>query len=294
MSHDRWPLPRRHALTGLRLNISVLDSSFNPPTLAHLALAETSFPMRFRSIPADNDGFHAKLLLLSVRNADKLLKPSDATHAQRLEMMILLARDLSTETTVSSGDRQRTNLPVVSDSSNIAVAIIDEPTFVGKSSALLISLRERISQLSRTGTPGAEFAALSFPMKPSLTFLVGMDTLDRLFASRYYTSDESMRSALQQFLSPDGDDSRVICARRLGLTEDPTVIEARTLAVAREFVDSQRIALVDIDETVAAFSSSDVRDKINSGQGADVWTSLVTQRIADYITRSSLYLHLTS
>jgi len=288
MTHDRWPLPRRQSLIGSRLNISVLDSSFNPPTLAHLALAETPFPKQFKNRRNEGDaGFQAKLLLLSVRNADKLLKPSDATYAQRLEMMILLAKDLTANVHAAVAEGAQ---PTDSDDSdsNVAVAIIDEPTFVGKSNALLTSLRERIAQLS----PGSERAAFSMPV-PALTFLVGMDTLDRLFAPRYYPSVESMHASLQRFLSADGDDSRVICARRLGLQEEPATVESRTLASAKEFVEYNRIALVNLDEAVATFSSSEVRDKI-SGTAEDTWTSLVTQSIADFIVRNKLYLHLTS
>ncbi|KAJ7066865.1 hypothetical protein B0H15DRAFT_154271 [Mycena belliarum] len=93
--HDNW-LPQRP-------RISILDASFNPPTIAHLALATTP-----ASTAAD-----ARLFLLSVRNADKVLKPGDATHLQRLDMMLLLAR------------RHRA-----------AVALIDEPTFAGKARVL--------------------------------------------------------------------------------------------------------------------------------------------------------------
>lgn len=282
MPHDRWPLPRRQTLTGSRLNISVLDSSFNPPTLAHLALANTPYPQRFVSAPGDSDRFHAKLLLLSVRNADKHLKQSDASHEQRLEMMIQLAREMSSDD-IGSGE---------ADDANVAVAIIDEPTFVGKSNALLASLRERLSQLP--GTSGAAPSTSSSPPTPSLTFLVGMDTLDRLFSPRFYPSEEEMRTSLRRFLSPDGDDSRVICARRLGMTEDSTVVEARSLSAAQEFIDSGRIALVDLDEAVVMYSSSEVRDKIKSQEDETSWVTLVTEGIADYIRKSDLYLHLSS
>ncbi|KAH8100944.1 Nucleotidylyl transferase [Cristinia sonorae] len=291
LSHDRWPLSRQ-APTGPRLNISVLDSSFNPPTLAHKALAETSFPESFKNTLGERERFHARLLLLSVRNADKLLNSSDATYAQRLEMMVLLAKDLSTvETLAPSAETQSTH--EVADS-NVAVAIIDEPTFVGKSNVLRTSIRERISQLSQTDVPAAESSGSrpSSSANPCLNFLVGMDTLDRLFAPRYYSSEEKMQASLRQFLSPDGDDSRVICARRSGLAEDPEVLEARTLTAAREFIHSDRIALVDLDSTLATLSSSAVRRQISGGTPDFVWKSFVTESVANYITVSGLYLHL--
>ena len=61
----------------------ILDSSFNPPTKAHLALAMSSLPQPQKS---------AVLLLLALQNADKAPKP--ATFDQRLEMMDILARKI--------------------------------------------------------------------------------------------------------------------------------------------------------------------------------------------------------
>ncbi|SJL09787.1 uncharacterized protein ARMOST_13168 [Armillaria ostoyae] len=77
--------------------VLILDSSFNPPTLAHLALARCG-----------ND-YDARILMLSTTNADKKLAPGDATLAQRQSMMALLG---------------------------FHIAVIDEPTFVGKARRL--------------------------------------------------------------------------------------------------------------------------------------------------------------
>ncbi len=74
----------------------ILDSSFNPPTLAHRALL-LSLPTRA-----------TKLLLLSTTNADKPHAP--ASYAQRSQMMLILARAVP----------------------NSAVALIDRPTFAEK------------------------------------------------------------------------------------------------------------------------------------------------------------------
>src|SRR5277367_1480836 len=61
----------------------VLDSSFNPPTKAHLALALSSLP---------HDTPSTVLLVLGIQNADKEAKP--ATFDHRLAMMDLLAHKL--------------------------------------------------------------------------------------------------------------------------------------------------------------------------------------------------------
>ena len=106
----------------------MLDSSFNPPTRAHLALAQSKPPSRLKptvtgtsGVPApfidirrfrgtetaidrdegkvnkngdSDEDYDARLLLLSIRNADKILKTSDASYSQRLEMMYLLAHEV--------------------------------------------------------------------------------------------------------------------------------------------------------------------------------------------------------
>jgi hypothetical protein len=68
--------------------ISILDSSFNPPTKAHKSLAFSQIKGK------EHEDYESHMLLLSVTNADKKLKPGDATYAQRLEMMCLLANQL--------------------------------------------------------------------------------------------------------------------------------------------------------------------------------------------------------
>jgi nicotinamide-nucleotide adenylyltransferase len=67
----------------------ILDSSFNPPTNAHLALALSSLS---RNKPS------TVLLLLAIQNADKQPKPASFEH--RLEMMDILAKKI--ESTSSS------------------------------------------------------------------------------------------------------------------------------------------------------------------------------------------------
>ncbi|KAF9506259.1 hypothetical protein BS47DRAFT_452818 [Hydnum rufescens UP504] len=116
-------------------SVAVLDSSFNPPTSAHLALALAAVSESVPPSLAPN----AILLLLSVRNADKQLKPGDASHVQRLQMMTLLAQEIERVLSAQRNDSgqittlSREHAPQPS----VAVAAIDEPTFVGKSSLLM-------------------------------------------------------------------------------------------------------------------------------------------------------------
>ncbi|KAI9463237.1 Nucleotidylyl transferase [Lactarius psammicola] len=115
--YSGWPYPRPgpRALTGSPVatgvsafRVAVLDSSFNPPTLAHRALS---------LLPAAASPTEARLLLLSVRNADKTPRPGDASPSQRVEMMVRLACDV-----------------------NAAVALVDAPAFIHKAERLRTAL----------------------------------------------------------------------------------------------------------------------------------------------------------
>ncbi|KAH9950012.1 Nucleotidylyl transferase [Amylocystis lapponica] len=277
-SHGRWPLHSTRPANGHNLRVAVLDSSFNPPTLAHLALASAPslHPLSPKSdtLPGGGD-YDAKLLLLSVRNADKKLAPGDATYVQRLEMMVLLAQD----TVANSAGHILRDQGRGTGEANIAVAIIDEPTFVGKSKALLNFLRLRLTH----ATPTVEVS------NPQLTFLVGMDTLERLFAPRYYGSEEAMLTSLRRFLSAEGDDARVVCARRAmgGSPPKEEERERNLMDTIGEFLESNRVAVIDIGEKESAISSTEIRQSLK--QGDLKWRTFVTPSIAEYITQQNLY-----
>src|SRR5277367_460709 len=64
----------------------VLDSSFNPPTLAHLRIATSALSQDHGPAPK------RLLLLLATQNADKAPKP--ASFEQRLVLMTIFANDL--------------------------------------------------------------------------------------------------------------------------------------------------------------------------------------------------------
>jgi nicotinamide-nucleotide adenylyltransferase len=234
-----WPYPRpsSHSPTGTTTNISafrvaILDSSFNPPTRAHRALA---------LLPAAASPTEARLLLLSVRNADKAPRSGDASSVQRVEMMVRLAQDI-----------------------NAAVGLLDAPAFVHK----------------------AELLRAALPAGAQLTFIQGTDTLERFLTPRYYGdgSTVAMNAALQHFFAPDGDDSRVVCARRVVNPRGESAI----LEAAREWVRADRIRIVDIDDELQTFSSSRVRAKARARDSS--WRQMVPNSIAEYIEEQSLYL----
>lgn len=279
--HDLWPLRRLSTPTTStpgRVRISVLDSSFNPPTLAHHALARAR-----SSVLEDGEDFDARLLLLSVRNADKSLKQGDATYSQRLEMMVLLAQSISTTSSSSSSANEV--------DANVAVAIIDEPTFVGKSRILLEFMRSRVSTLSAS-FPIPSQASLS--LSPELIFVVGLDTLERILAVRYYEDDDHMRRSLHGFLSSSGDNSRLLCARRSipGSLKSPSEHERLVLELARKHIDIKRLEMIDIGATIEAYSSSEVRERV--AHSDSLWERMVLPRVAEYIKDQQLYISTPS
>jgi nicotinamide-nucleotide adenylyltransferase len=250
-----------------------------------------------RSQHAENHGsnhYDAKLLLLSVKNADKTLKPGDASYLQRLEMMVLLINHIHADTTPASSPTFEGEDLV---NSNVAIGIIDEPTFVGKSATLLACLRDRLT-------------AAPTDREVELSFLVGQDTLERLFSLRYYPSEESMVSSLRKFLSPGpgGDNSRVVSARRAGIptsqsssfspSNQPNINNDEELPLAQGFINSGRIVLIDIGDELSSCSSTCVRQAVSGSLGVDHdhdqrgpsdWRKWVTKDVADYIVKEQLY-----
>lgn len=141
--------------------ILVLDSSFNPPHLAHWALAEEALKFQF-----DNNGDTASrslLLLLSVKNADKV-QPLPALFEHRLEMMYLMAKRWE----------RAYQVPV-------SIGLTDHAKFVDKA----LAIRQYLKQEGED--------------PPVLTFLVGFDTLERILDPKYYLPDKLLDS-LDEFM----------------------------------------------------------------------------------------------
>ncbi|KAK9485969.1 hypothetical protein V1527DRAFT_465438 [Lipomyces starkeyi] len=141
----------------------VFDSSFNPPTIAHLELinrtiANPAFVPRSETAEAN------VLLLLAVQNADKPTAP--APLADRLSMMEQFSLEV--------GKAANCRMSKV----NIAVGITKYPRFVDK----------------------AEVVFHMFPGVEEQVYLTGYDTLIRLLDGKYYPS-ETIEDALGDFMT---------------------------------------------------------------------------------------------
>lgn len=243
-SSPNW-LPR----TSTPLRISVIDSSFNPPTTAHLALASSG-----------SANFDAHILLLSVKNADKVAGLGETSPEMRLEMMRELAMELEKR-----------------EGGNVAVMCCREPTFVGKSTLLRTEL-DRIV--------GEDVEGNRRTIK--LSFALGWDTLIRLFNPKYYAPPApSMSTALATFF----DGSSVVCARRgdIDAAEEKEFLDREGV---KEW--SSGIEMVTLSKELGEVSSSLVRATVKECGGDEVLISsrlkgLVVDGVSHYIIREKLY-----
>lgn len=166
----------------------ILDSSFNPPTIAHMAMATSALHNLHtqRDIAGALKGGEASkpsthnddgvrlLLLLAINNADKAPKP--ASFEQRLLMMHCFAGDIQRAWREAQAGNEE--LPV-------DIGLTTHPYFHDKSAAIAAS-------------PEYSFA----PSSSEQVFLAGYDTLIRIFNPKYYTAETPDTTPMQTALDP--------------------------------------------------------------------------------------------
>ena len=272
-SENPWPAPASVSLPPVvilslnsitkcqRLRISVLDSSFNPPTKAHLALA--SLPPPPSSSPkGEADEYTSSLLLFSITNVEKKLKPTDPSPEQRIHLISLLLPHLPP---------------------NTAIGLINEPTFVGKSRVIHEYIATHHLAPSHENVPSTAHQS-----KPELTFIIGTDTLTRFFDPRYYTSTEGgMDRAFSRFFQDEG--SVLVSARRGGEAERE--VERRVLErpeVERWAKQGKVVLMGTGGEDWVGMSSTKVREAVKADDWKEV-ERLVVPEIAAYIKEQQLY-----
>lgn len=260
-SNPRWPA------TGTKLSagrIAVLDSSFNPPHLAHKAMAMTSFPAPLKLTRDDNftkspatppRDYAARLLIFSTKNVEKKPAKGDASTQQRLEMTLLLGKTIAEEDL----------------STPVAVGITNEATFVRKSALIRDYLEKTHEQPS------------------ALAFLIGTDTLTRFFDAKFYPPGQ-MDSALAGFFlpPPKGDGSVVVFAQRGG-TEGDRNLERGVMGQdnAKIWVESGGVRMATgIDHSLVDVSSTSVRR--SAGERARL-EELLPAEVVEYIIQEGLY-----
>ncbi|KAK4462322.1 hypothetical protein QBC42DRAFT_81167 [Cladorrhinum samala] len=166
-------------------SLVVLDSSFNPPTNAHLRMASSAIFDTIDRSPPDLLYPHSRnvrlLLVLSINNADKAPKP--AGFHERLSMMWSFARDVQQSLSVGQPGGE-----IGAEGLIVDIALSTLPYFHGKSQAIA---EDEFYQ-------GTEEAADQGRGQTEQVILAGYDTLIRIFDPKYYHSEEGngMRKAL--------------------------------------------------------------------------------------------------
>lgn len=219
------PLPPSFFAGGL----AVLDSSFNPPTRAHL---------RMLSVAAQQHGLSCSLLLLAKQNADKAV--IGASLVQRLEMMELLA-------------------DAAQPAGSTLCGVTAHPLFVDKAAAL--------RALLRGGGSGAASAANQG--EPRIVMLVGYDTWIRIVDPKYYGGEDGRTAALSQIFAnvevvvASRDASSASNLEPLSADEQ----EAAVLGGLPEAITRSRLHFMRNEQQVAELSSSALRGALSSASG---------------------------
>lgn len=286
------PRPPKHIL--------VLDSSFNPPTLAHhrMAMSALSDPRYKTKVPQDTEvrevhgmsetsAASRVLLLLAIQNADKAPKP--ASFPQRLAMMYLFAQDILAEMTQKrevENDAQNSHIGCEA----VDIAVTTEPYFHAKAQAIAISdfylgTEELEQSESAVGIDNA--------VDSEQVYLAGYDTLIRIFNPKYYPNN-SMKASLDPFfaharlrITMRTDDNWGDAAAQIAYLDELRNGKLEEVGGRPEWVD--RIEMVQgrkSDEAI--ISSTKVRDAVRLRDWAALEV-LVGEGIVAWIRENGLY-----
>ena len=255
--------PPKHSSSSKTL--FVLDSSFNPPTRAHLRIC-TSALLQDRP----KAGSKRLLLLLATQNADKAPKP--AAFEQRLAMMAIFAEEVIAELVADGGSKGMV----------IYVGVTKKARFVDKARAI-----EECGDYS----PIDDDEGGKLPVEQ--VHLTGFDTLVRLLDTKYYPPDHTLAPLEGLF-----EKHRVRVTRRTGDAWGGTKEQDEYMTKLKrgEMEDkggkrewAERIELVDGrkegEETVSSTrvrESSEKRDEV-------ALMKLVTEGVGRWILDNELY-----
>lgn len=279
-SHARWPLPPDAPTPTAhrqprRLRVCVLESSWNPPTLSHVSLAQ-------HCVDAD-----AHLLALTLGNPDKGRIDQPAV---RVEMIRQVALDLATRLGGAASGNAALR--------NVAVAVTEAPTFTEKSKILRGELDALVK--AQSGCEDDEvrltFPVGASPSSPSSSSVgstltleghAGWDTLIRIFAPKYYQPPgPDLSSSMTSLL--ETSDSSLVCARRGDVSKED---EADFLASdeVKKWVDKGKVALFDLPEEARQVSSTRVRQAVKEERWDDVKRDVPFDAVVNIIQREGLY-----
>lgn len=173
------------------LALLVLDSSFNPPTVAHRRMVLSALSNNVDKYVKKATAPSRVLLLLAINNADKAPKP--AAFPERLAMMYIFAEDLL----LSCQQVQQLGENSMSTSSTsgldcsldgIDIAVTTEPYFHDKAAAVQHSGFYYVD--SPSASTEEKETRTDQHQQMEQVYLTGFDTLIRIFNSKYYPGQD--------------------------------------------------------------------------------------------------------
>ncbi|KAI0179938.1 Nucleotidylyl transferase [Hypoxylon sp. FL1284] len=272
------------ARAGSPKTLLVLDSSFNPPTLAHKRMALSALFEDSDARGVENSGQSRILLLLAINNADKAPKP--AAFPQRLAMMHIFGDELLADVAAADprGERYRCD--------GVDVGVTTEPYFHAKAAAVAAA-----SSADGYHRPDQQ--------PPEQVYLTGFDTLIRIFDPKYYSSptsadgdnSSSMAAVLGPFFArarlrvttrPDADWGSVAdqAAYLEGLRQGGLERVGGRAEWARDRIDM--VGGGGSKQEEAVVSSTKVREAVLR-ENWDALKTLVSGDVADWIREQGLY-----
>nr|POE82339.1 putative nicotinamide mononucleotide adenylyltransferase [Quercus suber] len=256
--HPEPPSPTESPRTLL-----ILDSSFNPPSVAHRTLVQSA--LHTDSI-SKYDGPYRLLLLFATMNADK--DPSPAAFEQRITLMTIFASDLLIHLqNITKAGQHR----VVA----VDIGVTKVPFYTDKTLAIAAEAKQL------------------YPRGPKHVHLIGFDTLTRFLNPKYYPSFDPPLSALDAYfdaghhvrttLRPDDgfgtvEDQQLYISRLENGELDPVGGKARwakQVEIAR-------------DRDGVGVSSTKIRNAIVAGRWLEVQESC-TPGVAAWLQAEKLY-----
>lgn len=298
----------------------ILDSSFNPPSIAHAALAQSAFLDDCNSSSSSSsqpsqpsqqqqkkeyEFPHRLLLLFAVTNADKIAAPASFEH--RLAMMTCFARDLQDffASLREKGQEQEQEQQKEDEQQHkddhhpmaIDIGVTKYPFYTDKSRAI-------------ESEQGQKF----YPTHPRHIHLLGYDTLTRIFTAKYYIQQQQKFdppfAALQPYfdkgyelrvtLRPDSTSSSSSAGPSSSSVDN---VEDQKTSFLSNLTNPQgemqkngaqanwarQIEFVSPQHAEMGVSSTRIREAVGKGEW-EVVRELCTPRVARWVEREGLYL----
>ncbi|GMM38915.1 nicotinamide-nucleotide adenylyltransferase [Saccharomycopsis crataegensis] len=243
-------------------NVLFLDSSFNPPHKGHISIIENAINHYQKKVCSGSPNLNTIVLSLSVNNADKI-HPKPESFDKRLQMIDLLSKDL---------------YKINGENVSVLICLTKLAKFTDK--------YEELKKYLSLPDSGDDIVVKSLKKlqeadRLNLAFLLGFDTLIRIFDSKYYkpkTIDESLNEFIQG--------SELVCLARDNGNDDILSQEAYIESIKSGEIDgvpkhwaSRIVILNPIKDENSKFlttvSSSEIRNSLgryygNEGKNEDI------------------------